>query len=63
MDITTDITTLVVISRSAGMSEDDRRRLLNLNYNRRVQLITYDDLVTRIEQTVIAITAGSERIH
>lgn len=40
---------VVVIGRSRFLSEDDKRRLLSLNMNRRIQLITYDDLISRIE--------------
>jgi len=40
---------IVVIGRSRNLNEDDKRRLLSLNNNRRVQLITYDDLIGRIE--------------
>ncbi len=44
---------LVVIGRSANMDEDAKRRLLNLNHNRRVKVITYDDLLDRIENLII----------
>jgi hypothetical protein len=40
---------IVILGRSRHLSSDDRRRLLSLNANRRVQLITYDELVERLE--------------
>lgn len=46
---------LVVIGRSIDLSEDDQRRLLHLNANRRVKVITYDDLSNRLESIVIAL--------
>jgi hypothetical protein len=39
---------LVVIGRNANLSDEDRRRLLHLNYNRTVKVVTYDDLLIRI---------------
>lgn len=40
---------IVIIGRSRNLNDDEKRRLLSLNHNRRVQLITYDDLIGRIE--------------
>jgi hypothetical protein len=40
---------VVILGRSKHLTEDQRRRLLSLNSNRRVQLLTYDDLLERIE--------------
>jgi|SRR5215218_1429616 len=44
---------LVVIGRSIDMSEDDKRRLLHLNHNRKISVITYDDLLDRIKNLII----------
>ena len=44
---------LVVIGRNVNMDEDAKRRLLNLNHNRRVKVITYDDLLDRVENLII----------
>lgn len=49
LDATIAPSGVVVIGRSKHLSEDEKRRLLSLNANRRVQLITYDDLAERIE--------------
>jgi hypothetical protein len=43
---------VVVIGRSKFLSEDDKRRLMNLNSNRRVQIMTYDDLIAQVENYV-----------
>jgi hypothetical protein len=40
---------LVVIGRSEHLDEQAKRRLLHLNHNRRVKVLTYDDLLERIE--------------
>jgi hypothetical protein len=43
---------LVVIGRSLSMSEDDKKILLHNNQNRLVKVITYDDLLSRIEALI-----------
>jgi Domain of unknown function (DUF4263) len=43
---------LVVIGRSVQMDDDSRRRLLNLNHNRLVKVITYDDLLERVKNLI-----------
>lgn len=55
LDATITPAGVVVIGRSKFLSEDDKRRLLSLNSNRRIQLITYDDLISRVEQYVTTI--------
>ena len=40
---------MVIIGRSIGLDEERKSRLENLNVNRNIQVITYDDLLTRIE--------------
>lgn len=44
---------MVVIGRDNELSEDDRLRLLNLNASRQIQLITYDDLLNKLETLII----------
>jgi len=44
---------LVVIGRGDALSEEDHFRLLNLNANRQIQLITYDDLLSKLEALII----------
>jgi hypothetical protein len=51
---------LVVIGRSADMTEDDRRRLLGLNHTRLVQVITYDDLLDRIRSLIVTLEQNEE---
>ncbi|MDX2256874.1 MAG: DUF4263 domain-containing protein [Pseudanabaenaceae cyanobacterium bins.39] len=43
---------LVVIGRSLNMSENDKKILLHNNQNRLVKVITYDDLLSRIEALI-----------
>jgi hypothetical protein len=43
---------LVVIGRSEQLDDRAKRRLLHLNHNRFVKVITYDDLLDRIESLV-----------
>ncbi|WP_026798415.1 MULTISPECIES: Shedu immune nuclease family protein [Planktothrix] len=43
---------LVVIGRSFNMSDDEKRNLVHLNHNRSVKVITYDDLLDRIEALI-----------
>ncbi|MBP1467371.1 DUF4263 domain-containing protein, partial [Candidatus Chloroploca sp. M-50] len=43
---------LVVIGRSDGLSEKEHKKLLHLNHNRRVKLLTYDDLLDRLESLI-----------
>jgi hypothetical protein len=43
---------LVVIGRNKNLSEDDRKRLVHLNSTRKVKVITYDDLLDRIESLI-----------
>lgn len=40
---------VVVVGRSKSMDQDAQRRLAHLNANRDVTVLTYDDLLTRIE--------------
>ena len=44
---------LVVIGRSKDFSEEDSKRLLHLNSNRRVKVITYDDLLDNLENLIL----------
>jgi hypothetical protein len=44
---------LVVIGRGKDLSEEDSRRLLHLNSNRRVKVITYDDLLDNLENLIL----------
>jgi hypothetical protein len=44
---------LVIVGRSAGWDADTRARLLHLNQNRRVKVITYDDLLDRVEALIV----------
>ena len=43
---------LIVIGRNIDLDEKDKRRLVHLNSNRLVKVITYDDLLTRIEALI-----------
>lgn len=43
---------LVVIGRNLDLDEQDKKRLLHLNSNRLVKVITYDDLLNRIEALI-----------
>lgn len=52
LDSSLPVEGLVVIGRSINMSEDDKKRLLHLNHNRRVKVITYDDLLNQIESLI-----------
>lgn len=49
LDATVAPSGVVVLGRSKYLSEDEKRRLLSLNANRRVKLITYDELAERLE--------------
>jgi hypothetical protein len=44
---------LVIIGRSAKMNDAGKRRLLSLNSSRKVQVITYDDLLDRIRNLIV----------
>lgn len=44
---------LVVMGRSKDLTEDERKRLLHLNSNRRVKIITYDDLLDKLESLIL----------
>jgi hypothetical protein len=48
---------LVVIGRNVDLSEGDKRRLVHLNSNRLVKVITYDDLLNRIEALIQSLEA------
>ncbi len=39
----------VIMGRGIGVAEDDKRRLAGLNSNRRVQVLTYDDLLDQLQ--------------
>jgi len=43
---------LVVIGRSIAMTNDQKKRLQHLNANRKVKVITYDDLAERLERLI-----------
>lgn len=47
------IDAVVVAGRSLHMTEDERRRLAALNKHRKVQLITYDELLDRIKGLIV----------
>jgi len=51
---------LVVIGRSIDLDEDAKRRLLNLNHNRKVKVITYDDLLERLMNLIKLLEGKSE---
>lgn len=55
LDYSLPVEGLVVIGRSADMDESTKRRLINLNYNRKVQVITYDDLLERIQSLIFSL--------
>lgn len=40
---------LVVVGRSINLSDRNKKRLLNINNNRKVKIITYDDLLDRLQ--------------
>ena len=48
-DPTIPVEGLVVIGRSHKLSEKDKRRLLHLNSTRDVKVITYDELLEKLE--------------
>lgn len=52
LDPTISPTGIVIIGRSKFLTEDDKRRLMSLNSNRRIQLLTYDDVLARVEDYV-----------
>lgn len=52
---------IVVIGRSKNISEEDKKRLLHLNNNRQVKVITYDDLLDRIESLIENLETAEER--
>jgi hypothetical protein len=54
-DASIPIEGLVVVGRSRDLSDDDQRRLLHINSGQRVKIVTYDDLLERLEQ-LIALT-------
>jgi len=43
---------LVIAGRNRLLSEEEKRRLVHLNQNRRVKLLTYDDLLDRLEEMI-----------
>jgi hypothetical protein len=51
---------LVVIGRSIDLDEDAKRRLLNLNHNRKVKVITYDDLLERLVNLIKLLESENE---
>jgi hypothetical protein len=53
----------VVMGRSIDMTSDEKERLISLNRNRRVQVITYDDLLDRIEALIAAFEREDDRIE
>jgi hypothetical protein len=52
LDSSVPIEGLVVVGRSAQMSDDERTRLLHLNSTRHVKVVTYDELLDRIERLI-----------
>jgi len=48
---------LVVVGRSHNLDDDTKKRLLHLNHNRRVKVITYDDLLERLNNLIENIEA------
>jgi hypothetical protein len=54
-DASLPVTGYVVVGRSSDLSEEDRRRLAHLNEGRRVKVITYDDLLERLERLIASI--------
>ena len=51
-DPTVPVEGLVVIGRSVEMDDDSKRRLLSLNHNRLIKVITYDDLLERVKSLI-----------
>lgn len=51
---------LVVIGRRLSMPDDEKRRLLHLNANRKVKVITYDDLAERLELLIASLSSGNK---
>lgn len=52
---------LVVIGRSNKLDQKTKKRLLSLNSNRKVQLLTYDDLLDRLENLISNLEVGTRR--
>jgi hypothetical protein len=53
---------LVVIGRNINLDEQAKKRLLHLNGNRLVKVITYDDLLSRIEALIQSLeSSGKDR--
>jgi Domain of unknown function (DUF4263) len=50
LDASLPLEGMVVAGRSAALSGDERKRLIHLNRGAKVKVITYDDLLTRIDQ-------------
>ena len=48
---------LVVIGRAMNLDDESKRRLNHLNYNRLVKIITYDELLDRIENLANSLEA------
>jgi Domain of unknown function (DUF4263) len=51
---------LVVLGKSKNLSDEDKKRLTHLNSTRKVKLITYDDLLDRIEALIENLEAMEE---
>jgi hypothetical protein len=45
---------MVVIGRLRDLTDDERRGLVHWNHNAKVKVITYDDLLARIDQVLDA---------
>jgi hypothetical protein len=52
LDTSVPVEGLVVIGRNRNLTPDERSRLLHLNGTRKVKLITYDELLDRIEMLI-----------
>ncbi|MDC0679697.1 Shedu anti-phage system protein SduA domain-containing protein [Sorangium atrum] len=53
---------MVVIGRNAGMDSQTRRRLLHLNAGRAVKLITYDELLDRLQAMIGSIKSAQSKL-
>lgn len=46
---------LVVIGRSSQLSNDQKETLFNINSNRAVKIVTYDDLLERLNRLIVSL--------
>jgi hypothetical protein len=51
---------MVIVGRKSGLSEDEIRRIVHLNETRDVKLLTYDDLLDRLEAMIASVESVYE---